>query len=136
LDNYYQILKLKPGATLEEVKRAHRKLVKVWHPDRFSRTPRLMELAQEKLKEINLAYEHVLSNCSSSGTQTSYSKPSTPTTGPPEEHSADPQNGTYAAPEQPAQEENLSETIARWQIHVLLIFAAAIGTFLLIYFSQ
>src|SRR3989338_5562248 len=57
IDRYYEILELKPGASLEEVKRAYRDLVRVWHPDRFSHDPRLQQRAQEKLKEINEAYE-------------------------------------------------------------------------------
>ena len=33
--------------------------MKVWHPDRFGGDPRLQKKAQEKLKEINEAYEAV-----------------------------------------------------------------------------
>src|SRR6185369_7655155 len=40
-----------------ELKAAHRDLAKVWHPDRFLHDPRLCEKSQEKLKEINEAYE-------------------------------------------------------------------------------
>lgn len=36
MKRYYEILELEPGASPEEVKRAYRDLVKVWHPDRFS----------------------------------------------------------------------------------------------------
>ncbi|MHC5722521.1 MAG: J domain-containing protein, partial [Nostoc sp.] len=33
--NYaYEILGLEPGASPAQVKRAYRKLVKIWHPDR------------------------------------------------------------------------------------------------------
>lgn len=48
---------LKPGASAAEIKAAYRDLAKVWHPDRFSHDPRLQEKAQNKLKEINEAYE-------------------------------------------------------------------------------
>ena len=55
----YQILEIAPEATQEEVKRSYRELVKVWHPDRFSSDPKLQKKAQEKLKQINLAYEWI-----------------------------------------------------------------------------
>ncbi len=53
---YYAVLGLRPGASAEELRRTWIKLVKQWHPDRFSRNPRLQVFAQEKLKEINEAY--------------------------------------------------------------------------------
>lgn len=53
----YDILELKTNASLAEVKRAYKDIVNVWHPDRFSNNPRLKEKAEEKLKEINKAYE-------------------------------------------------------------------------------
>jgi curved DNA-binding protein CbpA len=56
---FYQLLDLKPGATFGEVKQAYRDMVKVWHPDRFAHDQRLQLIAQEKLKEINIAYEHI-----------------------------------------------------------------------------
>ena len=56
LNRYYDILGLKPDATAQEVRRAYRELVRVWHPDRFGDVPRLQLKAQEKLKEINEAY--------------------------------------------------------------------------------
>lgn len=59
MDGYYAALELRSGASLEEVKRAYRDMVKVWHPDRFSHDPRLQKRAQEKLKEINLAYQRL-----------------------------------------------------------------------------
>ena len=57
LADCYRILDLPPDATQEEVKRAYRELAKVWHPDRFTGDPKLQHKAQEKLKQINSAYE-------------------------------------------------------------------------------
>lgn len=57
LDRYYEILELRCDATPEQVKQSYRDLVKVWHPDRFIDDARLQQLAQEKLKKINIAYE-------------------------------------------------------------------------------
>jgi hypothetical protein len=53
----YELLGVKPGVSSRELKAAHRDLAKVWHPDRFGHDPRLQQKAQEKLKEINEAYD-------------------------------------------------------------------------------
>jgi curved DNA-binding protein CbpA len=55
----YQILELEPEASEEEARRAYRELVKVWHPDRFPHDPVLQKRANEKLKQLNEAYELV-----------------------------------------------------------------------------
>lgn len=55
----YETLGLKPEASLDEVREAYRDLVKVWHPDRFAHDPKLQLKAQEKLKEINHAYQKI-----------------------------------------------------------------------------
>jgi hypothetical protein len=55
----YQILGLEPEAKFEDVKQYYRDLVKVWHPDRFTHDLRLQNKAEEKLKEINGAYERL-----------------------------------------------------------------------------
>jgi hypothetical protein len=56
---YYELLGVTPGASAGELKQAYHDLAKVWHPDRFSHDPRLQQKAQEKLKEINEAYEQL-----------------------------------------------------------------------------
>jgi DnaJ domain len=61
LERAYEVLGVKPGVSDRELKAAHRDLAKVWHPDRFVHDPRLQEKAQEKLKEINEAYEQLIS---------------------------------------------------------------------------
>ena len=61
LSKAYELLGVKPGVSIRELKAAHRDLAKVWHPDRFTHDPRLQEKAQEKLKEINEAYELISS---------------------------------------------------------------------------
>jgi len=61
LDWAYDVLGVKPGVSDPELKAAHRDLTKVWHPDRFGHDPRLQDKAQEKLKEINEAYEQLIS---------------------------------------------------------------------------
>jgi hypothetical protein len=56
LEDAYRTLGLAPGASLKEVQRAYRALVKVWHPDRFTQAPHLQPLALEKIQTINHAY--------------------------------------------------------------------------------
>lgn len=58
-EKHYRTLGIEPGASLKEIKEAYRDLASVWHPDRFINNPRLQEKAQEKLKEINAAYEYL-----------------------------------------------------------------------------
>ena len=60
-DRVYEVLGVRPGVSSQELKTAYRDLTKVWHPDRFAHDPRLQEKAQEKLKEINDAYEQLIS---------------------------------------------------------------------------
>lgn len=57
----YEILGVRPGVSPQELKAAHRDLAKVWHPDRFAHDPRLQAKAQEKLKEINEAFDQLIS---------------------------------------------------------------------------
>ena len=54
--NPYEILGVNPGASQDEIKSAYRKLIKKYHPDQYGDNP-LKELAQDKLIEINKAYE-------------------------------------------------------------------------------
>jgi len=61
MHRYYEILGISPDASIEARKQAYKDLVKVWHPDRFSHDPRLQQKAQEKLQEINEAYEKIKS---------------------------------------------------------------------------
>lgn len=56
INQYYKILELEPGASLEQVKEAYRDLAFVWHPDRFAHNTRLQTKAQIRLKDINEAY--------------------------------------------------------------------------------
>ena len=61
IDRCIEMLGLKPGASKEEVNEAYRDLASVWHPDRFANNLRLQKKAEERLKEINAAYEYIRS---------------------------------------------------------------------------
>ena len=54
----YKVLNIAPSASDEEVKHAYRELARKYHPDNYHDNP-LADLAQEKMKEINEAYETI-----------------------------------------------------------------------------
>ena len=54
----YEILNVPSTATDEEVKKAYRDLARKYHPDNYHDNP-LADLAQEKMKEINAAYDAI-----------------------------------------------------------------------------
>ena len=58
--DHYQVLGVPSTATDEEVKKAYRDLARKYHPDNYHDNP-LADLAQERMKEINEAYEAVQS---------------------------------------------------------------------------
>ncbi|HYA94193.1 MAG TPA: phospholipase D-like domain-containing protein [Thermodesulfobacteriota bacterium] len=70
IDKYYQILELKQVASKEEIRQAYKDLVNVWHPDRFENKPHLQQKANEKLKEINLAYKKLTEYMANSSYET------------------------------------------------------------------
>lgn len=57
--NPYEVLGINENATEEEIKTAYRKLVKKYHPDQYQNNP-LGDLAQEKLREVNEAYDAIM----------------------------------------------------------------------------
>ena len=59
---YLGVLGVSSGATAEETRLAYLDLVKVWHPDRFSHDLRLRRKAQEKLADINEAFNWIKAN--------------------------------------------------------------------------
>ena len=52
-----KILELENPGSFQDAKRAYKDLVRVWHPDRFQSNPRLKQKAEQKLREINLAFK-------------------------------------------------------------------------------
>ena len=69
--NPYEILGVKPGASQDEIKSAYRKLIKQYHPDQFGDNP-LKNLAEEKMREINEAYDALTKNNANSSYSTTY----------------------------------------------------------------
>lgn len=68
----YKVLGVSPSASDEEIKKAYRELAKKYHPDAYANNP-LKDLAAEKMKEINEAYDRIVSERqTSSRTSSSY----------------------------------------------------------------
>ena len=56
----FEILAVSRDASLEEAKQAYKHLVKRWHPDQYGNDPEKQRIAQERLKEINVAYRELI----------------------------------------------------------------------------
>lgn len=56
MKNPYEVLGVREGSSIEEIKKAYKELVRKYHPDQYQNHP-LSDLAEEKLKEINEAYD-------------------------------------------------------------------------------
>jgi curved DNA-binding protein CbpA len=54
----YKILGVSPDASDDEIKKAYRALARKYHPDKY-RDSDLADLASEKMKEVNAAYEEI-----------------------------------------------------------------------------
>ncbi len=70
--NPYEVLGIKEGASQEEIKAAYKEQVKRYHPDLHQDNP-LYELAEEKLQEINEAYDYLMKNGGYKGGNSNYS---------------------------------------------------------------
>ncbi len=62
LSQSYAALGLKPDASAQEVKKAYRKLVSQYHPDKLMSQglpDEIMEVAKKRVREINTAYDKI-----------------------------------------------------------------------------
>ena len=54
----YKVLGVERNATDDDIKKAYRELARKYHPDSYAGSP-LADLASEKMKEINEAYDAI-----------------------------------------------------------------------------
>ena len=66
MNDPYKVLNVSRDATDAEVKKAYLNLARKYHPDNYHDSP-LADLAQEKMKEINGAYEQITKERSGGG---------------------------------------------------------------------
>ena len=58
MNDPYKVLGVSPDASDDEIKKAYRQLARKYHPDKY-RDSDLADLASEKMKEVNAAYEEI-----------------------------------------------------------------------------
>jgi hypothetical protein len=73
-----QVLGLEMHASAARIENSYQMLVKVWHPDRFQTDPKMRLAAEEKLKEINVAHEFLISPASAQDRSPATSRPKPP----------------------------------------------------------
>ena len=66
MNDPYSVLGVSPSASDDEVKKAYRELARKYHPDNYHDNP-LADLASEKMKEINEAYDSITRSRESGG---------------------------------------------------------------------
>lgn len=71
MNDPYKVLGVSRNASEEEIKAAYKALVKKYHPDQYQGNP-LAEFAEEKMAEINSAYDAVIEERRNGGSTYSY----------------------------------------------------------------
>ncbi len=71
MENPYSVLGVSENASDEEVKRAYRELSRKYHPDSYNNNP-LQDLAEDKFKEVQEAYDQIMKMRSQGGGYGSY----------------------------------------------------------------
>ena len=72
MNDPYKVLGVSPDASDDEIKKAYRQLARKYHPDKY-RDSDLADLASEKMKEVNAAYEEIQNMRKNGGSSSSSS---------------------------------------------------------------
>jgi hypothetical protein len=72
LDEYYRTLEIHPGAPRSVIKTSYRRLVHIWHPDRYPDDPDAVAKANVRVRNIIDAYERLKDYEPTSEEQASY----------------------------------------------------------------
>jgi len=91
----YSVLGVSQNASDDEVKKAYRELARKYHPDNYQNNP-LADLAEEKMKEINEAYDTITKQRSGGYQQTSGGYGGQYQGGYQRQYTSGPSNPTYA----------------------------------------
>lgn len=75
MNDPYKVLGVARSATDDEIKKAYRELARKYHPDNYVNNP-LSDLVEEKMKEINEAYDQIQKERASDGSSSSSSSSS------------------------------------------------------------
>ena len=77
----YVVLGVSRTASDEEIKKKYRELARKYHPDNYANNP-LADLAQEKMKQINEAYDAITKERAGGGAQyKTYTQPGSTSSG-------------------------------------------------------
>jgi len=73
MNDPYSVLGVSQNASDDEVKKAYRELARKYHPDNYHDNP-LSDLAQEKMKEVNEAYNTIMKSREGGGQHGGYQR--------------------------------------------------------------
>jgi outer membrane protein assembly factor BamE (lipoprotein component of BamABCDE complex) len=122
----YVELELAVGASEEAVRDARKTLAKVWHPDRHANDPELQKKAEQKLADVNNAFELIRAAGFPSSIPAAKAEAKKPA---PEPKKPAPEPPKPAPAPVVSQTEFVPQRRVRWSVLLLLVVAIGIGTY-------